>query len=124
MKTFLRIVVAVLPIMALSGCYYDIAVEREFAGEASFSRDVIPIFNQSCNNPGCHASGGPQPDLTPDKAYNALITGNYINVASPESSELYQWMLGQRNTPMPLSGPNPVYNATVLAWIRQGASNN
>lgn len=107
-----------------ASCYYDAILPPEIAGDISFSEDIIPIFNQSCNSAGCHNTGGIPPDLTPANAYNALISGNYLNVASPENSELYLWMRGERALDMPLSGPNATYNATVLAWIRQGALNN
>jgi hypothetical protein len=107
-----------------TSCYYDAVLEPEISGDVSFSADIIPIFNASCNFAGCHNSGGIPPDLSPGNAFNALNAGNYINVSSPEDSELYRWMRGERAQPMPLSGPNATYNATVLAWIKQGALNN
>jgi hypothetical protein len=110
-----------------AGCYYDSYVMPEISEittDVSFSKDIIPIFNQSCNSAGCHNMGGIPPDLSPTNAYNALKSGNYINASSAENSELYQWMIGQRALPMPLSGPNQNYNAYVLAWIKQGALNN
>jgi len=109
------------------GCYYDktVLIEEEVVtGDVSFSKDVIPLFNAGCNISGCHNTGGTAPDLTADKAFNALTNGNYINVSAPESSELYQWLTGKRSLPMPLSGPDATLNATVLAWIKQGARNN
>ncbi len=89
-----------------------------------FSSDILPIFVASCNSIGCHATGWAAPDLTPGNAYNNLINGNYINVASPDDSELLLWMRGERDDPMPTSGPDPEYNALVFAWISQGALNN
>jgi len=110
-----------------AGCYYDSYImpeTPEITRDVSFSRDIIPIFNQSCNTAGCHSLGGTAPDLTPTNAFNALRSGDYINTTTPESSELYKWMIGERAVPMPLSGPNQNYNAYVLAWIKQGALNN
>jgi hypothetical protein len=92
-------------------------------GEVSFKEDVIPIFNASCNTAGCH-NGSIAPNLQENVAHTNLIGGGYINLATPENSELYQWMLGNRSMPMPLEGSNPSYNATILAWINQGALNN
>lgn len=92
-------------------------------GTMSFSDDIKPIFNASCNTSGCH-DGSVSPDLRPDNAFNALTAGNYLNTQMPENSELYQWMIGARALPMPLSGPNTEYNNKVLAWITQGALNN
>jgi hypothetical protein len=114
----------------LSGCYYDeilpedLKIDNNDAGTVSFANDIIPIFNQSCNGAGCHNTGGVPPDLSPTNAYNALTSGGYINTTLPEESELYQWMKGNRNIPMPIDGANAAYNAKVLAWIRQGAQNN
>ncbi len=92
--------------------------------KVSFSMEVVPIFNESCNSGTCHSAGGIAPDLTAANAYDALWDGNYIDTIAPEQSELLQWMLGNRRLPMPLSGPNATYNETVLNWIAQGAQNN
>ncbi|MCH6232612.1 hypothetical protein [Cognataquiflexum rubidum] len=113
--------------LVLNSCYYDQIVPRppdlDSVGPQTFSGDIIPIFNQSCNNAGCH-NGAVRPDLRPANAYNALINGGYINTDSPESSELYQWMKGNRSIPMPTSGPNSDYNNRILRWITDGALNN
>lgn len=119
-----KLLVGIIVALIVGSCYYDTVLEPEVSGQVSFSGDIIPIFNASCNSAGCHNTGGIRPDLSPANAYNALINGGYINTSAPESSELYRWMRGERDLPMPLSGPNANYNATVLAWIKQGALNN
>ncbi|MDX1407344.1 MAG: hypothetical protein R3330_04405 [Saprospiraceae bacterium] len=109
------------------GCYYDQVLpepDPEPIDTVSFSMDVIPIFNMSCNTSSCHGAGAVAPDLSPANAYQALSTGGYINVTEPELSELYQWMRGNRDIPMPITGPNSEYNGIVLAWIKQGALDN
>lgn len=110
------------------GCYKDKTVVfdtgEEITRPVSFSADIIPIFNSSCNISGCHASGAKTPDLSATNAYNALTVGNYLNTTTPESSIIYQWMAGKKSTPMPVGGINKDYNALVLAWIKQGAQNN
>ena len=124
---YINVVFTSLLIIYLSGCYYDATLPPlvpEVDTEVSFSKDIIPIFNASCNGSGCHNTGGTKPDLTAANAYNSLKNGNYFNTTTPESSELYKWMKGEKNLPMPLSGPNSEYNAKVLAWIKQGALNN
>jgi hypothetical protein len=114
----------------VTGCYKVTTVKIENQPEitepVSFSNDIIPIFNESCNMSGCHSSGGTNPDLTADKAYNSLIDGNYVNLEEPENSELYLWLTGKRALPMPVGGPNNPSNINqlVLAWIKQGAENN
>jgi hypothetical protein len=126
-----KVVLAIMACSAMllaTSCYKYAVVKPDSGAEVtrvvSFSGDIIPIFNKSCNMSGCHKSGGKAPDLSSSKAYQALQGGGYINISNPEASELYLWMTGKRGTPMPLSGPNKDYNALVLAWIKQGALNN
>jgi hypothetical protein len=124
------IVPALFVIGLISGCYYDEVIpdvsiyEEDPGGEVTFSGDIIPIFNTSCSLSGCHSPGGHSPDLTAANAYNSLINGEYIDVENPEQSELYQWVNGNRTTPMPISGTDPKIASAILAWITQGAQNN
>jgi len=114
-------------LLVLSGCYYDLVVPSEISvidTEVSFSNDIQPIFTQSCSTVGCHGENGIKPNLTDNKSFEALVSGNYIDTGNPASSELYQWMIGNRSISMPLSGPDAEINAYVLAWLDQGAKNN
>jgi hypothetical protein len=115
-------------IFFLAGCYKNRTINSDTGDEVtrpvSFAADIIPIFNASCNNSGCHSKGGKAPDLSPNSAYNSLTVGNYVNINAPESSVLYLWMTGKKSTPMPPNGINKDNNALVLAWIKQGAQNN
>ncbi|MFN3841225.1 MAG: hypothetical protein ACK4RF_11025 [Cyclobacteriaceae bacterium] len=111
-------------LISVSACVYDQVVPQQpDVGTVSFSNDIIPIFNSSCNVTGCH-NGTQVPDLRPANAYNSLTAGGYVNTGNPEASELYQWMSGNRGLPMPPGGSNNTYNAYVLAWIQQGALDN
>lgn len=124
----------IIPLLLLVGagiatilsCKYDEVLPPEpDPGEIiSFSEDVIPIFNASCNTSGCHNGSGINPDLRPANAYDALTLQGYIDTDFPENSELYLWMNGARAFPMPLTGTNATYVSTVLQWIEQGALNN
>jgi len=114
-------------ILLLAGCYKDKTVipdETAVTITVSFSKDIIPIFNKSCNTSGCHSSGGQTPNLTETNALNSLTVGNYFSKSAPESSIIYLKMTGKRGTPMPVSGVNKEYAALILAWIKQGANNN
>ncbi|MGF2413920.1 hypothetical protein [Ferruginibacter sp.] len=117
-----------LALLFLTGCYKDktviIDTTAEITRAVSFTGDIVPIFNKSCNGSGCHAAGGIKPDLSVSNAHTALTNGNYFNITTAESSSIYQWMAGKKGTPMPTSGVNKDYNALVLAWIKQGAKNN
>ncbi len=121
-------VLVCLGFLTLVGCYKTETVIEETGDEVtrtvSFTQDLVPIFNASCNSSGCHNAGGKAPDLSPVNAYSSLTNGGYVNTGDPEGSELYLWMTGKRGTPMPTSGINPDYNSLVLAWIKQGALNN
>lgn len=92
----------------------------------SFKTDLIPIFNKSCNMAGCHNTGGKQPDLTADKAYASLTIGNYLNIATPDQSVVYLYLIGKKTPQMPLGAANNPSNINnlMLAWIQQGAKNN
>jgi hypothetical protein len=116
-------------VFLMSGCYKDKTVifdtpADEITRTVTFAADIIPIFNTSCAVSGCHSAGGKAPDLTSDKAFNALAIGGYVNAGDPESSVIYQWLIGKKSTQMPVGGINKDYNALILAWIKQGAQNN
>ena len=122
----LWLVIPVVLIALMASCKYDdvIPVTPDPGIPVSFSEDVIPIFNASCNVSGCHNGSGPAPNLLPAAAYDALWDGGYIDTIAPDNSELYLWMSGLRGLPMPIQGSNATYNATVLSWITQGALDN
>jgi hypothetical protein len=91
----------------------------------SFKKKIIPILVKNCSGSSCH-TGSVSPNLSEALAYNALITGSYINAGAPAKSELYLWLTGKRSAPMPLGATNNPsnINALTLAWITQGAKNN
>lgn len=117
-----------LAIIFLGGCYngttLDLSQDIEITGEVTFSRDVIPVFEKNCSISGCHNTNGISPDLSSDRAYNALANGGYIDIESPETSLVYEFTSGKRTPVMPVSGVDPTIAATILAWIQQGAQNN
>ena len=114
----------------VTGCYkvttLIIPNNEEVTRDVSFSADILPITAQSCSISGCHNSGGIKPDLSADKIYTNLTTGGYVNVGTPENSELYLWLTGKRAAAMPVGATNNPLNINnlVLAWIKQGAKNN
>jgi hypothetical protein len=119
---------ASLTMLLLIGCYKNKTVifdtGEEITRQVSFTSDIVPIFNSSCNTSGCHSAGSKAPDLTGANAYTALTNGGYINTGNPQISDLYLWMTGKKGTPMPVGGVNKDFNALVIAWIKQGAQNN
>lgn len=105
----------------MSACEYDKPVIAEIEGEVSFSEDIIPYFNASCNYAGCHNTGGVSPDLTPENAYADLFDKNQIDLDNPEQSSLYT-KIAPGGSMANYSTPNET--AMVLAWIEAGAENN
>lgn len=107
-------------------CKYDevLPPEPDPGIQISFSQDVIPIFNASCNMSGCHNGSGASPDLRAEVAYESLFNEGLIDTLQPANSELYLWMSGAKGLPMPIEGVNAGYAATVLQWINQGALSN
>lgn len=120
--------ISIFLVLILNSCYYDTYVPPEIDLDPnkiiSFSEDIQPIFDQNCSTVGCHQAGNISPNLEKESSYQSLINGKYINTDNPESSELYQWMSGNRSITMPISGINEEFNVYVLAWIEQGAKNN
>lgn len=92
----------------------------------SFSSDIVPIFEKSCNGSGCHATGAKAPDLTQAKAFAALNSGGYLNTSNPVKSKLYLSLTGKSGMVMPIGSANNPSNLNnlVLAWLTQGAKNN
>lgn len=126
-KQIIRIlIVSGVIIAGAISCKYDdiLPPEPDPGIQVSFSEDIVPIFNASCNQSGCHNGAGHQPDLRSFSAYESLWGGNYIDTILPSQSQLYQWMSGTKGLPMPVEGSNATYNAAVLQWIEQGALNN
>jgi hypothetical protein len=114
----------------VTGCYkvttFTIANDAEITRPVSLGDDLIPLFAKNCSMSGCHNSGGIKPDLTADKVYNSLINGKYVDIDTPEKSELYLWLTGKRAAAMPVGAANNPSNINqlVLAWIKQGAKSN
>ena len=86
----------------------------------SFSQQIVPVFDeQGCT--GCHNTGGQQPDLTPDNAYNSITNMGLVNTGDPVASKIYYY-------PLPDGSHFAKYTsaqaALVLQWIEQGALDN
>ena len=106
----------------LSGCVSDqISPEIiEVPETVSFSGDILPIFESSCNQAGCHGTNGIPPDLTAEAAWVSLIFFNYVDTVDTEASVLWTELSG---------GSMEEYatdqqRALILQWINQDAPNN
>jgi hypothetical protein len=109
-----------------SSCKKSVYVVPQVPDTVSFSRHIIPMFNQYCNNPGCHTGSQPQGDLdlSPVIAYQQLKSKSMLDTLHPDNSLLYAQM-NSSTKPMPPSGKlDTFYLKEVLRWIEQGAKDN
>ena len=86
-----------------------------------FSATIVPIFTSRCLD--CHDTGGQDPILNADKAYNSIINGNYVNTDDAESSKLYDYVKPATTTHS-WRKYSSSQAAKVLKWIKEGAKNN
>jgi uncharacterized membrane protein len=119
-KSLLGFLILVLGFVLLYSC--EKVTLREppppvIVDSVKFSVVIKPIFS-SCT--GCHKAGIQTPDLK-DNPYQALIDGNYVDVAHPSQSVLYNHLT--TNTAH-ISRATAEQKAQILAWITQGAKNN
>ncbi|RUT79908.1 hypothetical protein DLK05_00715 [Ancylomarina longa] len=110
-----------LAVLCFSSCEYDVIEEDPIVipptQEISFANDILPIFTSNCV--ACH-NGSNNPDFRPDNAYNSLIDGDYINIDSPENSEIYQKLQSDPHSTRASSAQKQL----ILEWITRGAKND
>ncbi len=109
-------------VLLFTGCEYDY-VEPDNAPiltKVSFSGDILPIFNSSCNFSGCHSAGAVSPDLTSGNAYESLFANDMVDTENPAGSLLYTSM----NSGSMKKYSTPDQTKLILAWINQGGLNN
>jgi hypothetical protein len=120
MKKILKVLSLLAFLGVLTSCEYEFVEPIEVTEDVSFSNDLIPFFNQSCNMSGCHNAGGFPPDLSPANAYQALFDDGQIDTDNPMNSKLYISL----NSGTMKKYSTAAETAKVLKWIEQGAPNN
>lgn len=117
-----------LAVFFMPGCFkgttVDLSSDLEITRDVSFANDVNPLLQKNCSLSGCHNTGGIVPDLSTDQAYLSLTTSDFLDLNTPEDSELYGFVSGKITPAMPIGGADPAIAAMILAWIKQGAQNN
>jgi hypothetical protein len=123
MKKFILLIVTLIGLTAWQSCQYEWVdpVDVVVPNVVSFAVDIQPIFDQGCNNAGCHSTGGTAPDLTPTNAYADLFAEDLINLVTPESSTLYTKIATGGNMN---KYSQPGDSEIILKWIQDGALNN
>jgi hypothetical protein len=121
-RKFAFFTVGLLALGSLWSCEYE-KIEPPDLPPATdtiyYSTQIQPIWDKGCV--GCHGAGQDAPNLTAAESYNALISGNFINIADPASSIIYTEMIPGGNMS---SHTNQSEANFVLVWIQQGAKNN
>lgn len=127
MITFLTRVVkgrlfVLFAIFAFSACTYEQIAPQEITvpDNVSFSTDVQPIFDASCNTTGCHNAGGIPPDLSPANAWVSLVYFNYLDTVTTENSVL--WKKIDTGSMKKYATNND--RAIIFQWIEQDAPDN
>ena len=116
----------VVTLVYVLSCKKSVYVAPQIPDTVSFSRHIIPIFNQYCNNSGCHSGYQPQGNLnlSPAIAYQQLRTKSMLDTLHPGNSLLYSQMISTTK-PMPPSGKlDTFYLKEVFKWIEQGGKDN
>lgn len=88
----------------------------------SFKTAVAPIFSEGNKCTACHSTGSTAPDLTPDKAFSAIVPA-LIDANDPEASAIYWFAHPQSETHTWKKYSQNEANI-ILGWIKQGAQNN
>jgi len=123
MKKLILLIITLISITAWQSCQYDWLdpIDPDIPDVVSFSTNIQPIFDRSCNNAGCHATGGTAPDLTPANAYADLFAEDQIDLTTPENSILYKKCAsGGSMNKFTMPGDPEI----ILKWIQEGALNN
>ncbi|MBL7873112.1 MAG: hypothetical protein JNM78_15955 [Cyclobacteriaceae bacterium] len=115
------LMMATASVLLVSCTYEEIKPEKvDIPDSVKFALNIIPIFNASCNNVGCHNKGGIPPDLSAANAFVSLTFFGYVDVDVPESSIIYQTI----TTGSMKNNATNQERALILEWIKQGAQDN
>ncbi len=109
--------------LMMTKCVYNDVPEViiELPDTVSFSLDIIPIFDADCNSAGCHNEGGIRPDLSPGNAWDAIQSGDYLDLTDPAASP-FVIKMEEGGSMAQYSNPQDV--ALITQWIAEGAKNN
>jgi hypothetical protein len=121
--TFKLLMAIIMPCFGLASCtYYTNDFDPlEVPDDVSFDADIIPIFEASCNNAGCH-SGSIAPDLRRPVAYVSLIKGGYVTDTDvAENNILFQKIDDGGSMYVYATDKDRAY---IKKWIEEGALNN
>ncbi len=102
------------------------APQQTLPSVVSFSLNIVPIFNASCNSNACHSASSPAAglNLAPSSAYGSLLAKHETYTVNPSISNLYIEISNGEMPKPPALSLTDYQQQLVLKWITQGASNN
>jgi hypothetical protein len=105
-------------ILLFGSCEKVVYPPIEVPDTVSYSVDIQPIWDTKCVE--CHDGGFPPPDFRPDKSYESLMEGDYVDTLNPAESTL----MIKLNTSPHDARATEAEKQTILVWIEQGALDN
>ncbi|NOT73494.1 MAG: hypothetical protein HOP08_01110 [Cyclobacteriaceae bacterium] len=94
----------------------------ETTGSICFQSSVLPIFQSSCANTGCHDSNSKREGYVLDNYANIVRRG--ISPGNANGSKLYKVLFASGEELMPPGAPlSKSQKDSIAAWINQGAKN-
>lgn len=113
-------------VVAMASCTYK--SKSSVNPDVSFSKDMVPIFHNSCAiNSGCHEganNGNDYIDLRDSVAYTTITNKGLVNTSNPNASLLYYEVSAGLMPKEPYSQLSSNQVSLILNWIKQGAKNN
>jgi hypothetical protein len=123
-KIFGGLVVFLIGILIFASCAkHTVKPEQsniDTTQKVSYKDNIQPMFTASCLGSFCH-SGSVAPNLMEGQSYNSIISGNFVNTATPNQSVLYIEMAPGGGMSMHCTTADA---DLVLLWITKGALNN
>jgi len=126
-KNILNFVAFAILISLFTACEYEFVVPTPIVPNGdtvSFSRHIVPIWNNGDKCTSCHDDGGSGGlNLLKDDAYNSIKSNGLVDQAKPVNSKIYYYAKQ--------SSSNHSYKKytveeakAVLLWVEDGAKNN
>lgn len=123
MKKFLALcIMGSLPAIAIFSCRHEPVLPEH---EVSFSQEIMPIIQLSCQHAGCHGDTlYEQPRLID---YESVMDVGDVKAGNPKDSKLYEVITTAEQEDRMPPAPYTLSDRNIkliYIWIAQGAKNN
>jgi|JFJP01.1.fsa_nt_gi hypothetical protein len=124
------LVVFAIVVSFFTACEYEFVEPKQpvpivpSGDTVSFSKHIVPIWNNGNNCTSCHGSGGSGGlNLLPEDAYNSIISNGLVDQAKPTNSKIYYYAY-PTSSGHSYKKYSQVEADAVLLWIKDGSKNN